>query len=90
MFQCSEAGIYFVMLTVSTYQGKHCQLNIKKNGKTVASLRDSQAERGGQNMASQSCLLELEATDQLQVTVGANTGIAGNTCVSVSVLQVTN
>ena len=30
------------MLTVSTYEGKHCHLTIKKNGKTAASLKDSQ------------------------------------------------
>ena len=35
-------GIYFFMLTVSTYEGKHCHLTIKKNGKTAASLKDSQ------------------------------------------------
>ena len=30
------------MLTVSTYEGKHCLLPIKKNGKTAASLKDNQ------------------------------------------------
>ena len=30
------------MLTVSTYEGKHCLLTIKKNGKTAASLKDNQ------------------------------------------------
>ena len=58
MFQCADPGmslvlekqkennlikgIYFFMLTVSTYEGKHCHLNIKKNAKTVASLKDNQ------------------------------------------------
>ena len=41
MFQCSDPGVYFFMLTVSTYEGKHCCLSIKKNGKTVASMKDS-------------------------------------------------
>ena len=42
LFQCKDPGVYFFMLTVSTYEGKHCHLTIKKNGKTAASLKDSQ------------------------------------------------
>ena len=44
------------MLTVSTYAGKHCNLTIKKNGKTVASLKDSQVSLKTVSSANTDCL----------------------------------
>ena len=78
----SCTGIYFFMLTVSTYAGKHCHLNIKRNGKTVASLKDNQVSldqsaEERRTMLSQSCVLDLSEGDTVQVAAQANSGISG-------------
>ena len=77
MFQCPEAGTYLFLVTVSTYQGKPCDLSIKRNGKVVASLLNKETDtREATTMISQQCLLELEVSDKVQVSAEAGSGIS--------------
>ena len=42
MFQSPEPGTYLFMITVATYDGKHCDLSLRKNGKVIVTLNDKQ------------------------------------------------
>ena len=75
MFQCPESGSYLFLVTVATYEGRPCQLSLKRNGRTEAGLVDTR-EAGARGMVSQHCLLELETSDKVQVAVEARCGIA--------------
>ena len=75
MFQCPEAGTYLFLLTAATYEGRPCELSLKRNGKTEAGLVDNR-EAGARAMLSQHCLLELETSDKVQVAAEAGSGIA--------------
>ena len=75
MFQCPESGSYLFLVTVATYEGRPCQLSLKRNGRTEAGLVDTR-EAGARGMVSQHCLLELETSDKIQVAVEAGCGIA--------------
>ena len=75
MFQCPESGTYLFLLTVATYEGRPCELSLKRNGRTEAGLVDTR-EAGARGMVSQHCLLELETSDKIQVGVEAGCGIA--------------
>ena len=75
MFQCPESGTYLFLLTVATYEGRPCELSIKRNGRTEAGLVDTR-EAGVRSMVSQHVLLELETSDKIQVAVEAGCGIA--------------
>ena len=75
MFQCPESGSYLFLVTVATYEGRPCQLSLKRNGRTEAGLVDTR-EAGARGMLSQHCLLELETSDKIQVAVEAGCGIA--------------
>ena len=75
MFQCPESGTYLFLLTVATFEGRPCELSLKRNGRTEAALVDTR-EAGARGMVSQHCLLELETSDKIQVGVEAGCGIA--------------
>ena len=75
MFQCPESGSYLFLVTVATYEGRPCQVSLKRNGRTEAGLVDTR-EAGARGMVSQHCLLELETSDKVQVAVEARCGIA--------------
>ena len=68
MFQCPEPGLYMFTLTVCTYDGKKCLLMLKKNDQDVCALIDQDGnENRGKTMISQTCMLELEISDRVQV-----------------------
>ena len=68
MFQCPEPGMYLFTLTVSTMDGKQCLVVLRKNDKDVCTLIDqNESENKGKTMISQTCILELEISDRVQV-----------------------
>jgi len=75
MFQCPEPGMYLFTVTVCTYDGKKCLLILRKNEKDVCALIDQDGnENRGKTMISQTCLLELDISDRVQVYAGTGTG----------------
>ena len=68
MFQCPEPGLYMFTFTVCTFDGKKCLLMLKKNDQDVCALIDQDGnENRGKTMISQTCMLELEVSDRVQV-----------------------
>ena len=68
IFQCPEPGLYMFTLTVCTFDGKKCLLMLKKNDKDVCALIDQDGnENRGKTMISQTCMLELDISDRVQV-----------------------
>ena len=68
MFQCPEPGMYLFTVTVCTYDGKKCLLILRKNEKDVCALIDQDGnENRGKTMISQTCFLELDVSDRVQV-----------------------
>ena len=54
--------------TVCTFDGKKCLLMLKKNDQDVCALIDQDGnENRGKTMISQTCMLELEVSDRVQV-----------------------
>jgi len=75
MFQSPEPGTYLFMITVATYDGKHCDLSLRKNGKVIVTLNDKQVTPG-RSMISQQCLIDLETSDRVQIFAEAGSGIS--------------
>ena len=68
VFQCPEPGLYLFSFTVCTYDGKKCLMILKKNEKDVCALIDQDGnENRGKTMISQTCMLDLELSDKVQV-----------------------
>jgi len=75
MFQCPEPGLYMFTFTVCTFDGKKCLLMLKKNDQDVCALIDQDGnENRGKTMISQTCMLELEVSDRVQVYAVTGTG----------------
>jgi len=75
MFQCPEPGMYLFTVTVCTYDGKKCLLILRKNEKDVCALIDQDGnENRGKTMISQTCFLELDVSDRVQVYAVTGTG----------------
>jgi len=75
MFQCPEPGMYLFTVTVCTYDGKKCLLILRKNDKDVCALIDQDGnENRGKTMISQTCFLELDVSDRVQVYAVTGTG----------------
>ena len=54
--------------TVCTYDGKKCLLMLKKNDKDECALIDQDGnENRGKTMISQTCMMELDVSDRVQV-----------------------
>jgi len=67
--------MYLFTVTVCTYDGKKCLLILRKNEKDVCALIDQDGnENRGKTMISQTCLLELDISDRVQVYAGTGTG----------------
>ena len=68
VFQCPEPGMYLFTVTVCTFDGKQCLIMLRKNDKNVCALIDqNENEKKGKTMISQTCFLELEISDRVQV-----------------------
>ena len=68
VFQCPEPGLYMFNFTVCTYDGKKCLMMLKKNDMDVCALIDQDGnENRGKTMISQTCMLELDVSDRIQV-----------------------
>jgi len=77
MFQCPEPGMYLFTLTVSTMDGKQCLVVLRKNDKDVCTLIDqNESENKGKTMISQTCILELEISDRVQLFSASGSAIA--------------
>jgi len=77
MFQCPEPGMYLFTVTVCTFDGKHCLLMLRKNDKNVCTLVDqNENENKGKTMISQTCFLELEISDRVQLFSASGSAIA--------------
>jgi len=77
IFQCPEPGLYFFTLTVCTYDGKKCLLILRKNEKDVCAMIDQDGnENRGKTMISQTCMMELEIGDRVQVYAVTGTGLS--------------
>eukprot|EP00090_Calanus_glacialis_P047593 TRINITY_DN9958_c0_g1_i2.p1 TRINITY_DN9958_c0_g1~~TRINITY_DN9958_c0_g1_i2.p1 ORF type:complete len:899 (+),score=287.53 TRINITY_DN9958_c0_g1_i2:145-2841(+) len=75
MFQCPEPGMYLFSVTVCTYDGKKCLLILRKNEKDICALIDQDGnENRGKTMISQTCFLELDVSDRVQVYAVTGTG----------------
>jgi len=75
MFQCPEPGMYLFTVTVCTYDGKKCLLILRKNEKDICALIDQDGnENRGKTMISQTCFLELDISDRVQVYAVTGTG----------------
>merc|ERR1719334_2272090 len=75
VFQCPEPGLYMFSLTVCTFDGKKCLLIIRKNEKDVCALIDQDGnENRGKTMISQTCYMELDVSDRVQVYAVTGTG----------------
>lgn len=75
VFQCPEPGLYMFTLTVCTYDGKKCLLILRKNEKDVCALIDQDGnENRGKTMISQTCFMELDISDRVQVYAVTGTG----------------
>jgi len=75
VFQCPEPGLYMFSLTVCTYDGKKCLLILRKNEKDVCALIDQDGnENRGKTMISQTCFMDLEISDRVQVYAVTGTG----------------
>merc|ERR1719244_1073848 len=77
IFQCPEPGLYLFSLTVCTYDGKKCLLILRKNEKDVCAMIDQDGnENRGKTMISQTCMMELEIGDRVQVYAVTGTGLS--------------
>ena len=75
VFQCPEPGLYLFTFTVCTFDGKKCLMILKKNEKDVCALIDQDGnENRGKTMISQTCMLELEVSDRVQIYAVTGTG----------------
>jgi len=75
IFLCPEPGLYLFSLTVCTYDGKKCLLILRRNEADVCALIDQDGnENRGKTMVGQTCILELEAGDRVQVYAVTGTG----------------
>jgi len=75
VFSCPEPGLYMFTLTVCTYDGKKCLLILRKNEKDVCALIDQDGnENRGKTMISQTCFMELDISDRVQVYAVTGTG----------------
>merc|ERR1719447_1630237 len=75
VFSCPEPGLYMFTLTVRTYDGKKCLLILRKNEKDVCALIDQDGnENRGKTMISQTCFMELDISDRVQVYAVTGTG----------------
>jgi len=75
VFQCPEPGLYMFTFTVCTYDGKKCLLMLKKNDKDECALIDQDGnENRGKTMISQTCMMELDVSDRVQVYAVTGTG----------------
>jgi len=77
MFQCPEPGMYLFTVTVCTMQGKQCVVMLRKNDKDVCTLIDqNESEHKGKTMISQTCILELDISDRVQLFSASGSAIA--------------
>jgi len=77
MFQCPEPGLYLFTVTVCTFDGKQCLIMLRKNDKNVSTLTDqNENENKGKTMISQTCFLELEISDRVQLFSASGSGIS--------------
>jgi len=77
IFQCPEPGMYLFTVTVSTMDGKQCLVVLRKNDKDVCTLIDqNESENKGKTMLSQTCILELEISDRVQLFSASGSAIA--------------
>lgn len=77
IFQCPEPGLYLFTLTVCTYDGKKCLLVLRKNEKDVCAMIDQDGnENRGKTMISQTCLMDLDISDRVQVYAVTGTGLS--------------
>jgi len=75
IFQAPEPGLYMFTFTVCTYDGKKCLLILKKNDKDVCALIDQDGnENRGRTMISQTCMLDLDVSDRVQVYAVTGSG----------------
>lgn len=75
VFQCPEPGLYLFTFTVCTFDGKKCLMILKKNEKDVCALIDQDGnENRGKTMISQTCMLELDVSDRVQIYAVTGTG----------------
>merc|ERR1719192_952760 len=75
VFQCPEPGLYLFTFTVCTFDGKKSLMILKKNEKDVCALIDQDGnENRGKTMISQTCMLELEVSDKVQIYAVTGTG----------------
>merc|ERR1740123_2302208 len=75
VFSCPEPGLYMFTLTVCTYDGKKCLLILRKNEKDICALIDQDGnENRGKTMISQTCFMELDISDRVQVYAVTGTG----------------
>jgi len=76
IFQCPEPGLYIFTLTVCTFDGKKCLLVLRKNEQDICAMIDQDGnENRGKTMISQTCFLELEASDRVQVYAVTGSGM---------------
>merc|ERR1712106_554940 len=77
VFQCPEPGMYLFTVTVCTFDGKQCLIMLRKNDKNVCTLVDqNENENKGKTMISQTCFLELEISDRVQLFSASGSAIA--------------
>jgi len=68
VFQCPEPGLYLFTITVCTAEGKQCLLMLRKNDKNISTLLDQkESETKGKTMISQTCFMELDISDRVQL-----------------------
>jgi len=75
IFQAPVPGTYMFTLTVCTYDGKKCLLFLRKNQKDVCAMIDQDGnENRGKTMITQTCMLDLEIGERVQVYAVTGTG----------------
>jgi len=75
IFQAPVPGTYLFTLTVCTYDGKKCLLFIRKNQKDVCAMIDQDGnENRGKTMINQTCIMDLEIGDRVQIYAVTGTG----------------
>jgi len=77
MFQCPEPGTYLFTITVCTLEGKSCNISLRKNDKNVCGLLDEKNDEiKRKTMLSQTCFLELDIIDRVQLFSSSGSGIS--------------
>jgi hypothetical protein len=75
IFQAPVPGTYMFTLTVCTFDGKKCLLFLRKNQKDVCAMIDQDGnENRGKTMITQTCMMELEIGERVQVYAVTGTG----------------